>query len=307
MNEFELIRRYFQRGALPDWCPIGIGDDAAMLRPPAGEALLICTDTLIAGRHFPLETAPADIGWKALGVNLSDLAAMGGKPLGFLLNLTLPEADETFIAAFAQGLFAMADQAGVALIGGDTTRGPLSISITALGSVVEGHALRRDGARVGDHVAIVGDLGGAALALEQGRAASSHLRQALDRPWPQLQAGQALAGQAHAAIDVSDGLAADLGHILEASGVGAELHLEDLPLHPELHVLAPEQARRLALYGGDDYALCVCLNDAALMHYRQRCAVPIQVIGRIVEGAGLYCRDDDGDLQPLSPQGYRHF
>ncbi|MGJ8671184.1 MAG: thiamine-phosphate kinase, partial [Oceanococcus sp.] len=184
MNEFELIQRYFHRPSDAEWLSLGIGDDAAVLRPEAGFDLVVCSDTLIAGRHFPRHTSARDIGWKALAVNLSDLAAMGATPRGFLLNLTLPEVDETFLQGFSEGLFQMADHAGAVLLGGDTTRGNLSISITALGQVRSGKALKRSGAQAQDRIVLVGDLGGAALALQQGEAAAAGLKRRLNRPKP---------------------------------------------------------------------------------------------------------------------------
>ncbi len=307
MNEFELIRRYFQRPQLPSWCVLGIGDDAALIRPQPGEELLLCSDTLVAGRHFPVATDAEAIGWKSLAVNLSDLAAMGGQAQGFLLNLNLPEASADFLEPFARGLFALADQHGVALVGGDTTRGPLSISITAFGTVPHGQAIRRAGARVGDVIVAGGVVGAAALALHEGAAASPALRRALDYPQPQLALGQALRGLAHAAIDISDGLAADLSHLLQASGVGAKLHLDQLPLAPALRALEPPQARRLALGGGDDYVLCFTLPRAAYAALRAKFPDLPAPFGEITARRGLYAECPDGKLEPLSVPGYQHF
>lgn len=311
MDEFALIRRYF--AALTPAHPavaLGIGDDCALLTPPPGEQLAISSDTLIAGRHFPLDTAPADIGHKALAVNLSDLAAMGAQPLAFTLALTLPQADEAWLAAFVEGMGALARAAGIALIGGDTTRGPLSISITVLGSVPPGRALRRDGAQTGDLVCVTGTLGDAALALQQlqaGQTPDPVLRARLDRPSPRNAAGLALRGLAHAGIDISDGLCGDLGHVLRASGLGAELQVGQLPMSDAFaRLVMPAQRLRLQ-NGGDDYELCLCLPPAALAQARAACgALPLSVVGRIVAAPGLRLLDASGALLP-APDSYQHF
>ena len=307
MNEFELIRRYFgQHAPRGDWCRLGIGDDAAVIVPPADRELVLCSDTLVAGRHFPERTGARDIGWKSLAVNLSDLAAMGAEPMGCLLNLTLPRVDVDWLEEFAAGLFSLAVQHDVELVGGDTTGGPLSVSLTAFGSVPPGRALRRSGAQVDDAVAVIGKLGGAALALRQGQSASAALQDCLNRPTPLVQAGMQLRGKAHAAIDVSDGLAADLGHMLEASAVGAELMLDQLPWHPELSALAPDDAQALALHGGDDYALCVALPEAECKQLAAG-GFGLRRIGRIVDTPGLRGVDGNGVVRELPRQGYRHF
>ncbi|HVR82516.1 MAG TPA: thiamine-phosphate kinase, partial [Luteimonas sp.] len=213
MAEFDLIARIRARARSRDDVVLGIGDDAALLRVPAGKLLVIATDTLNSGVHFPHDTAPTDIGWKALAVNLSDLAAMGAQPAWCTLSLSLPHGDAGWLDGFLDGFLALADQHGVALVGGDTTRGPLSVCVTVHGLVADGMALRRDGARVGDDIWITGTLGDAAAALVQwraGGAADPALRARLDRPVPRVATGLALAGVAHACIDVSDGLLADL-------------------------------------------------------------------------------------------------
>lgn len=309
MNEFELIRGYFSGlGATRDDVCLGIGDDAAVLAPAPGRELVITSDTLIAGRHFPVDTAAADIGWKSLAVNLSDLAAMGADPQWFLLALSLPEADADWLAGYARGLSALAQQHGLALVGGDTTRGPLSITITALGSVPAGTALRRDGAQVGDVVCVTGTLGDAALALQLGSAAEAPLRARLDRPEPHVAAGLALRGLATAAIDLSDGLFADLGHICAASGVGAELELERLPASDALRSHYPSPLSRLPyVSAGDDYELCVCLPPSAVDRAAAALDLPLTVIGRISAEPGLRLRDGDGALLSLPSAGYVHF
>lgn len=311
MNEFQLIEHYFKRESQADWLRLGIGDDAALIQPQAGYELAVCSDTLIAGRHFPHDTAPADIGWKALAVNLSDLAAMGASPLGFLLNLSLPQVDEDFLRAFASGLFELAEQFETPLIGGDTTRGSLSISITALGQVPAGQALKRSGAQINDHLLMVGDLGGAALALQQGQAAAMGLRQRLDRPQAFLAEGRVLSEYANSAIDVSDGLLADLDHVLNASACGAQLQLDQLRLHPALNALDTAQAMQLALYGGDDYALLASVDDANWQAMQQRLSAEMlarfRPIGRIVSQAGILGQGLADFSGVLDPRGYQHF
>ncbi len=300
LAEFELIRRYFSFAApRPDVC-LGVGDDSALLRPPPGEQLVACCDTLVAGRHFPFGTAAADIAWKALAVNLSDLAAMGAQARWFLLALTLPTAAADWLQDFAGGLRQLADQHAVQLVGGDTTRGPLSVTITALGSVPVGQALCRAAAQVGDDIYVSGYPGEAALALADILAGGdgAGLRERLDRPQPRLQLGQALRGRAHAAIDISDGLAQDLGHLLSASQVGASLDLDALPWRQE-------RPRDLAaiLQGGDDYELCFTWPPEQALPATD---VALQRIGRIEARAGLRCWQ--GGRQVDVPQtGYQHF
>ncbi|WP_428310189.1 thiamine-phosphate kinase [Hydrocarboniphaga sp.] len=319
MDEFELIRRYFAplSGAADD-VVLGIGDDCALLAPPPGYELAITSDTLISGRHFPEESRAFDVGWKALAVNLSDLAAMGARARWFTLALAVPQADESWLAGFADGLKQLADQAGVHLVGGDTTRGPLSITITALGIVPAGGALRRSGARAGDRVCVSGTLGDAALALDRWRAGDDSraddapsLRARLDRPTPRLALGEALREIAHAAIDLSDGLAADLSHVLKASGVGAHVYAARLPASTAFDRLAPAADRaRLQLAGGDDYELCLCIAPSQLSEARRRAAAlgcALTDIGEIEAGSGLGVVDVHGAPLAVSELGYRHF
>lgn len=313
MDEFALIRRHFAAltAARAD-VMLGIGDDCALLQPPAGQQLAITCDTLISGRHFPPATAPEDIGWKALAVNLSDLAAMGAEPRWFLLALSLPTADEAWLSRFCAGLRELADATGIALVGGDTTRGPLSITITAMGLVPPGQALRRDGAKPGDRVCVTGTLGDAALALQRldDAALPAALRQRLDRPTPRIAAGLALRGLATAAIDLSDGLAGDLNHVLTASGVGAEIDAQRLPASAQFNGLAAAAAaERTALQtqGGDDYELCVCLPQGLVAEAQRRLDVPLTDIGRITAGSGLRFLGADGEPLPLAVHGYMHF
>ena len=290
--EFELIERIRRRAAARGDVVLGIGDDAALLAPPAGRLLAVATDTLNVDVHFPGETAAADIGWKALAVNLSDLAAMGAKPAWATLSLSLPHADLAWVDAFLDGFLALAAAHDVALVGGDTTRGPLSVCVTVHGFVAPDGALRRSGARAGDDVWVTGHLGDAAAALVQwraGGAADAALRARLDRPSPRVAAGVALAaGIASAAIDVSDGLIADLGHVCAASGVGADIELAALPASAALSSRFGAEARRaLQASGGDDYELCFTApasRRAAIEALAADCATPATRIGRIVAG-----------------------
>ena len=318
MGEFELIDRFFsQLGARRRDVALGVGDDAALLNVPAGQQLVACVDTLVAGRHFPADTAASDIGWRALAVNLSDLAAMGATPTWALLALTLPAADEDWLEGFAGGFAQLARAHGVALVGGDTTAGPLTISVHALGCVAPGTALRRDGARPGDLVYVTGWLGDAAagLALLQGRlqgsgADRSVLEAKFRRPEPRVAFGTALRGIASACIDVSDGLAADLGRLAQASGVGAKIRAEQLPLSRALYGLAGEaRAREFALGGGDDYELAFSVPPTRRTALAQAAAASgapaCHCIGEIVAGRGLRVLGIHGELPP--PPGWDHF
>lgn len=317
MDEFTLIRTLFAAPAAAGGdVLLGIGDDAALLQPPPDEVLAVTTDTLIAGRHFAVDAEPADVGWKALAVNLSDLAAMAARPRWFTLALTLPQIDLPWLRGFVSGLRAAAARYRIVLVGGDTTRGPLAVTITALGSVAAAGALRRDAARAGDVICVTGTLGDAALALRRqqaGAAPTAHdaaLSQRLHRPTPQLQAGLALAGSGAAAIDLSDGLAGDLNHILIASGCGAELDASALPRSLAFATLAPPtEAAALQLHGGDDYELCLCLPAVDVAAARQRLValgVTLSAVGRVTAAPGLWLLDD-GRREALAPRGYDHF
>lgn len=318
MAEFDLIDLIRARCAIErEDVHLGIGDDAALLAVPAGQALAVSTDTLVSGIHFPKDTAPFDVGWKALAVNLSDLAAMGATPAWATLALALPDADAQWVAAFADGFTALAGEFKLALVGGDTTRGPLAITVTVHGFVPEQLALRRAGAQAGDAVFVTGTLGDAAagLALRQGAArrgrGEDQLIARLDRPTPRIAQGLLLRGRAHACIDVSDGLVADLGHICTASAVGAEIDLAMLPASPALlGCVADEERAPLQLAGGDDYELCFTaapaiatelLNDLA----RSGCAATR--IGRIVVEPGVRVRAADGGFVALPRTGWQHF
>jgi thiamine-monophosphate kinase len=310
MPEFDLIARIRQRAAGRDDVVLGIGDDAALLAPPAGQWLVAAQDTLNIGVHFPPDTAPDAIGWKALAVNLSDLAAMGAEPAWCLLSLSLPAADAGWLDGFLDGFLALAAEHGVALVGGDTTRGPLSISVAIHGFVPAGTALRRVGATGGDDVWVTGTLGDAAAALPLGGDAPSALRERLDRPRPRLAAGRVLRGLASACIDVSDGLLADLGHLLEAGGVGAELEADALPTSAALIARFDAEARwALQLGGGDDYELCFTAPAAkrtAVAAALAAADTPVARIGRIVAGHGCRVRAAGRDWTPAA-RGYQHF
>ena len=338
MGEFELIERFFNRNQAatpaptapeaPDSIALGIGDDCALLQPAPGMQLAVSTDLLVEGRHFFADVDPAALGHKALAVNLSDLAAMGAEPLAFTLALALPPEraqDEAWLAALAQGLFALADAHGCALVGGDTTAGPLTLCITVFGQVPAGHALRRDGARAGDDLWVSGTLGDARLALAALRGeidlpaeALAQARQRLERPTPRLALGTALRGIAHSAIDVSDGLAGDLGHILKASQVGAAIEAVDASkLIASRAMLAGAEGPfglksllSFILTGGDDYELAFTAPPAAraaVQAAAQRAATPVTRIGRIEAEPGLRLIDAHGRATPLAARAFDHF
>jgi thiamine-monophosphate kinase len=318
MGEFELIDRYFATlGARRSDTVVGVGDDGAVLALPPGHELVTCVDTLVEGRHFPVGDDAYDIGWRSLAVNLSDLAAMGATPTAALLALTLPSMDEEWLDGFALGFGKLAQDTGVALVGGDTTRGPLTVSVTALGTVPTGTAMRRTGARPGDLIYVTGWPGDAAagLALIEGRLQGQGAnRGALERkfrhPEPRLSFGQGLRGLVHACIDVSDGLAQDLGRLASASGVGAVLRARELPLSRALYALAGEEsARQYALAGGDDYELLFTAPPSARAQIgslaAQTGAPACHCIGEIVAGKGVRVLGERGEL-PV-PRGWDHF
>lgn len=311
-GEFELIREFFTRPSQDAAVRLGVGDDAALIAVPEGQELVVTTDTLVSGRHFPEDAAPFDIGWKSLAVNLSDLAAMGAEARWVTLALTLPESDETFLRGFAAGFFALAEKERVSLVGGDTTRGPLSITVTAMGLVPAGQALRRSGAKAGDGIYVSGPLGDAGLGLrlvlgqwpdEMAEAEAEAVRRRLHRPEPRLALGLALRGLASACLDVSDGLAQDLSHVLLASGVGGELELSSLPRSPALAALEPAFADVLALASGDDYELL--FTAPAAVHER---LVPLGVtrIGHVTAEPGLRFLRDGLPLD-MPRTGFQHF
>lgn len=297
---------------------VGIGDDAALLAMPAGQELAVAIDTLVEGVHFPSDTAAADVGWKALAVNLSDLAAMGAMPAWALLALTLPDADVAFIDGFAAGFAQLAQTFHVALVGGDTTRGPLTVSVAVHGFVPPGKALTRGGAQAGDVLLVTGTLGDAAGGLQLlqrnhgvENAEAAYLIERLNRPTPRVAAGLALRERATACIDVSDGLLADLGHVCVSSQVGADIEAALLPCSSSLlHVFGETAAREFALSGGDDYELCFTVpaqHVASVQADLTKLGCGATRIGRIVEGEGIAVRDSEGHRLELSRQGWDHF
>ena len=317
LSEFDLIDRFFRRcGAERGDVVLGVGDDAALLQVPAGMELVLTLDTLVEGVHFLPGSDPYSLGHKTLAVNLSDLAAMGAEPAWATLALTLPSSDPAWLQAFSEGFCTLAAESGIQLVGGDTTRGPLALSVEAKGLVPAGQALRRNGARPGDLIFVSGELGDAALglrALQEGLAVEDldDLRDRLERPSPRLELGLGLRGLATAAIDISDGLVADLGHILDASGVGAFMELEQLPISkPMVAHLERSGDWSLPLSGGDDYELCFTLPPGHLEELEllaMELPHGIRRIGTITREAGLRIRGADGsDYRPPSP-GYDHF
>lgn len=309
MAEFSIIDTYFNRQTVTSTdvnsVDLGVGDDSALLTPPPNQQLVICADTLVAGRHFPLDTNPHAIGWKSVAVNLSDIAAMGAKPHSILLALSLPQIDHDWLKGFSQGLYECCDQFGVSLIGGDTTQSPhLTISVTALGWIETGQAVTRAGAQVGDYVCVSGTVGDAAYALQH---LGHPLQQRLDYPTPRCQLGQQLKGLASSMIDVSDGLAQDLGHILKASHVGATLDLDQLPVNAALKKLQQEKQWQYALAGGDDYELCFTISRQNYEKIlQQQIDVNITKIGQITQQKGLTFVQNGVD-HSLQFYGYQHF
>ena len=312
-SEFDLIARYFTRptpGAV-----LGVGDDCALLAPTPGMQLAVSSDMLLEGRHFSPQDSPAGIGHKALAVNLSDLAAMGATPRWVTLSIALPGVDEAWLQAFARGFFRMADAHGIELVGGDTTRGALSIAITVIGEVPPGQALQRNGAQAGDEVWVSGQLGSAALALayRQGRLFmeqidAAKLLPALYLPQPRVALGIALRGIAHSAIDISDGLLGDLGHILQASQVGAALQFTRLPV--TAGYLDDPIARECVVAGGDDYELCFTASvdrHEAVRAAGAQTSVAVTHIGHVTASAGLSVLDAKGEPMSFKKTGYDHF
>jgi thiamine-monophosphate kinase len=312
MQEFELIRQIQQETSVSsEGVKLGIGDDAAIMEVPRGKFLVAATDTLNADRHFPADTEAFDIGHKCLAVNLSDLAAMGAAPRWALLSLSLPEPDTRWLRAFTAGFRSLAQVHNVSLVGGDTTRGPLSINVTAMGLIEAGKGLLRSDAKVGDLLVVSGTVGGAARVLDLLQSGVTvRDRELLDRPQPRVRLGQALSGYANACIDVSDGLLADLNHILRASNCAAQIDVSLLPGAKELQGLEDAQKWTYQLAGGDDYELLFTLppqHQGMLERWREQLNLNVTVIGTIVEGEGVQCFDANG--QPFEPQrpGFEHF
>jgi len=309
-SEFSLIEKYFsQQATSRDDVVLGIGDDAAVMQLAPNEQLVVSTDTLVEGVHFPKDTSAFDIGYKLMAVNLSDLASMGAQPRWASLALCLPESNEVWLEEFSAGLFELADKYSVQLIGGDTTRGPLTLSLTLQGTVTENQYLSRAGAQTGDAIFVSGQLGDAGLALRQLLAkqkVTTACLTRLNRPTPRIELGQALLGVAHAAIDISDGLLADLGHILEASQLGAEIQLENLPLSDDVSSDVLDGDWSLPLNAGDDYELCFTLPESAIGQLQsQHCL--LTRIGTVVAEKGLACITSTGKQLELPVSGYDHF
>jgi len=316
LSEFELIRRFFTRETTHT--DLAVGDDAALMKLTPGMELAVSTDMLVAERHFFADADPRLLGRKCLAVNLSDLAAMGATPRWATLSLALPRVDEAWLGAFADGFFEMAGQFGVDLVGGDTTRGPLNLCVTIMGEVPSGMALRRSGAREGDDIWVSGTPGDAALALAhlQGRIALSEddlaaCLPALHDPLPRVALGEALLGPAHSAVDVSDGLLADLGHILECSGKAAEIEFSALPASAALRRYLPgEIARSCLLAGGDDYQLCFTAPPErrdAIAAIGTRLGETLTRIGTIKAGSGARVLDESGKEIHVGKAGFDHF
>lgn len=314
MSEFDLIQRYFTR-ATPN-CVLGVGDDAALLRVNEGMELAVSTDMLVSGTHFFPDTDPYLLGHKILAVNLSDLAAMGATPRWATLALSLPEADGSWLQRFSEGFFDLADEHGVELIGGDTTRGPLNLCVTIMGEVPQGKALRRDGAKVGDDIWVSGTLGEAALGLAYLQSkiilpedVRLSCLAALHQPQPRNKLGLALRDIAHSAIDISDGLLADLGHISESSQAGAEIEFDAIPTGVTRDT-DQTLLERCVLSGGDDYELCFTApveKRGEIEAISVRLHLPLTRIGRILAEQGCTVRGTDGSAMKIEKGGYDHF
>jgi len=315
-KEFDLIAKYFTR-ATP-LAELGVGDDAALIRPSSGMSIAISSDMLIAGTHFFHDVDPEKLGWKTLAVNVSDMAAMGALPKWATLAIALPEVNENWLATFSRGFFACAEAFNIDLIGGDTTRGPLTLNVTIMGETPHGKALKRSGAKIGDEIWVSGTLGDAAYALAamQDRIQLTpnelaYCRLALEQPQPRVALGLQLRDLANSAIDISDGLLADLGHILKASGVGAEIQLSRISLSEVVsnHSHLP-QATEMILAGGDDYELC--FTAAVEMHdeiVQLGCQLGLQLscIGSITYGRKLLVRGKDNEILNIEETGFDHF
>ena len=324
MNEFEIIEHYFKQvfSDKDGDVVLGIGDDAAIIHVPEDAELLISTDTLVSGVHFPIETSPEDIAYKSLAVNLSDMAAMGAEPKWVTLSLTVPENNDAWFKAFSKSFNQLAAEHSLVLIGGDLTKGPLSITVQIQGltpktTFKSGSALRRQGAQAGDLIYVTGKLGGAAFALQSMLNKTGKYKNPdkedllrLNRPQPRIKTGIALRGLATSCIDISDGLYADLVHILKASKVGAEIELDKIPYANSLLNIDKDLAIELALTGGDDYELCFTLSEdtktVVLEHLNSIC--PISCIGKINDkDAALVCKKENGEVYQPESHAYRHF
>ncbi len=316
MTEFELIGRYFTRPT--PHAVLGIGDDAALLTVSSGFELVAATDMMVEGTHFFPDVDAESLGHKILAVNLSDLAAMGAQPRWAMLAMAIPQADAVWLEKFARGFFALATRHDVELIGGDTTRGPRNFCVQIMGEVEAGRALRRDGARIGDEVWLSGQLGEAALAvahikgeLQLSEALAARCRLRMEWPQARVALGRALVGLAHSAIDISDGLLADLGHICERSGVGAMIDFDALPCVPDVRSMKErDQVARALLAGGDDYELCFTVppgNDPMLRALSGQLGTPLTRVGAIVPGKRVEVRGAEGRPIEWKEKGFEHF
>lgn len=312
LHEFDIIQTFFNTQSIkrPDVI-LGIGDDAAIVTIPDNNELVMTMDTLVAGVHFPIQTSAFDIGYKALAVNLSDLAAMGATPAWVTLALTLPEADSSWLKEFTAGFFTLANRYNVQLIGGDLTKGSLAITIQAHGLSPKGSAIKRHNAKPGDLIYVTNTLGDAGLALKLlgDTSAPVSLFEKFYRPEPQIHLGEQLRGIASAAIDISDGLAADLGHILKKSETGAIVYVDNLPFSAELlNLISRDEAIDLALTAGDDYELCFTVPENHLAQLEKIATQhAITCIGKITETRQLDFKFKNGNKYVLKNQGYQHF
>lgn len=316
--EFDVIRKYFTPVSLDNDVILGVGDDCAVLQAPADKQLVMTVDTLVSGVHFPVSTSAADIAHKTAAVNLSDLAAMGAKPAWAMLALTLPDIDEDWIQEFSSSLLNVLSVYGVKLIGGDTTQGPLTISLQLTGFVEPGLAMKRNAAEAGDLIFVSGTLGDAALGLamlEQSDIEGfDNILHRLNRPTPRIELGLSLAEYCSCAIDISDGLLADLGHILEASQCGATIYIDSLPASEgfiQFYAKRDEAPEcELMLRGGDDYELCFTINPAEeknILRLADELGVKLSCIGRIEQNTGLQLIGADGKSQQVKAEGFQHF
>ncbi len=315
LSEFDIIKRYFTKPHHKNPSVItGIGDDAAILKVPDGFQLVISADTLVSGTHFTESADPYDIGYKALAVNISDMAAMGARPLYVTMSITLEKNDADWLDAMSRGFFYIADKYSLDLIGGDVTRGPVSICVQIMGLVPDGQALMRSGAKAGDDIYVTGTLGMAAFALYAKNLGYDVIDEAclnrLNRPEPRLDIGMALRNLSTACIDISDGLQADLSHILSASKVGAIIDIFKIPMYEELGEMTTEQAINLAINVGDDYELCFTSpechkDDLRLM--AENTPVKLTKIGKVISNQDLIWQDRDGEFIEIARNGYKHF
>jgi thiamine-monophosphate kinase len=317
MSEFDLIKQHFTRPT--HHTNLGVGDDAALISLATGMELAISADMLVAGTHFFADAEPYKLGWKSLAVNVSDMAAMGAQPKWATLAIALPDNDDKWLSAFSRGFFACATEFNVDLIGGDTTRGPLNICVQIMGELPSGQAIKRSGAKVGDEIWVSGILGNAALALAhmQNRLKLPEdvfeaCAQALHTPQPRVALGLALRGIANSAIDVSDGLLADLGHILQASNVGATLQFSSIPhsAHLAAEALHDKRIINMLLAGGDDYELCFSApaeKHSEIIKLSEKLALPLSCIGLITSNANLVVYDLNNEILDIKETGFDHF